>query len=87
MAHRGPGVDTEPAATGRGIHVGLNAVLDARPEIREPINPIEPEKIVGNRIRNLTFGYNETPLLKGLSRIGKGMRVGIVGPVEAARRR
>ena len=65
----------------------LNAVLDARPEIREPVNPVEPEKIVGEiEFRNLSFGYNETPLLKGLSlRIGKGMRVGIVGPVGSGK--
>jgi ATP-binding cassette subfamily B multidrug efflux pump len=65
----------------------LNAVLDASPEIREPVHPVEPEKITGEiEFRNLTFGYKETPLLKDLSlRIGKGMRVGIVGPVGSGK--
>jgi ATP-binding cassette subfamily B multidrug efflux pump len=65
----------------------LNAVLDARPEISEPLDPVETEKIVGEiEFRNLTFGYNDTPLLKGLSlQIGKGMRVGIVGPVGSGK--
>lgn len=65
----------------------LNAVLDARPEISEPLDPVRPERIEGNiEIRDLSFGYTDAYLLKNISlRIGKGMRVGIVGPVGSGK--
>jgi ATP-binding cassette subfamily B protein len=65
----------------------LNAVLDAKATVVEPSEPVELEKINGElEFRNLSFSYNETPLLKGIDlRIGKGMRVGIVGPVGSGK--
>jgi ATP-binding cassette subfamily B protein len=65
----------------------LNAVLDASATVVEPSEPVELEKINGEiEFRNLSFGYNETPLLKAIDlRIGKGMRVGIVGPVGSGK--
>jgi len=65
----------------------LNAVLDARATVVEPSEPVELEKISGEiEFRNLSFRYNETPLLKKIDlRIGKGMRVGIVGPVGSGK--
>jgi ATP-binding cassette subfamily B protein len=65
----------------------LNAVLGARPSIREPSDPVVPERIFGEiEFRDLCFGYNGIPLLKGISlHIGKGMRTGIVGPVGSGK--
>ena len=61
----------------------LNAVLDARPEITEPQQPVDITKLSGEiEFRHLTFGYTEEPLLKDISlRISPGMKLGIVGPV------
>jgi ATP-binding cassette subfamily B protein len=65
----------------------LNEVLDARATVREPADPAKLEKIVGEiEFRDLTFGYNGKALLKGVSlTIGKGTRVGIVGPVGSGK--
>ncbi len=65
----------------------LNEVLEARPTIREPAEPAEVEKISGEiEFRDLSFGYNDKTLLKGISlHIGKGTRVGIVGPVGSGK--
>ncbi len=65
----------------------LNAVLDARPQIREPDNPVDREKMEGEiEFRNLSFGYGDKTLLKGISlHIRKGMRMGIVGPVGSGK--
>ncbi len=65
----------------------LNAVLDARPVIREPANPAEMDKIEGAiEFRDLSFGYDGKSLLKGISlKIDKGMRVGIVGPIGSGK--
>ncbi len=61
----------------------LNEVLDARPTVREPADPAKVGEIVGEiEFRNLNFGYEGKALLKAISlTIGKGKRVGIVGPV------
>jgi ATP-binding cassette subfamily B multidrug efflux pump len=65
----------------------LNMVLDARPVIREPGNPANIGKIEGAlEFRDLSFGYDGKALLKGISlKIGKGMRVGIVGPIGSGK--
>jgi ATP-binding cassette subfamily B multidrug efflux pump len=65
----------------------LNAVLDAGATVREPSDPVEMEKINGEiEFRNLSFSYSDTPLLQGIDlRVGKGMRVGIVGPVGSGK--
>jgi ATP-binding cassette subfamily B protein len=65
----------------------LNEVLNARATVREPSEPVEIEKITGEiEFRNLSFSYNDTPLLQGIDlHIVKGMRVGIVGPVGSGK--
>ena len=52
----------------------LNAVLDAKPVIAEPAQPVEIEKITGEiEFRHLSFGYTAEPLLKDISlRIRRG---------------
>lgn len=61
----------------------LNAVLDAKPEITEPKQPVEITKPAGEiEFRHLSFGYAGELLLKDISlRINPGMKLGIVGPV------
>ncbi len=61
----------------------LNAVLEAKPEIAEPAQPVDIGKLAGDiEFRHLSFGYNRETLLKDISlRISPGMKVGIVGPV------
>lgn len=65
----------------------LNEVLDARATVREPAYPAQIEKIAGEiEFRDLSFGYGDKALLKGISlTIGKGKRVGIVGPVGSGK--
>jgi ATP-binding cassette subfamily B multidrug efflux pump len=65
----------------------LNAVLDARPQVREPAAPADMRKIEGAiEFRGLSFGYDDKTLLKGISlKIDKGMRVGIVGPIGSGK--
>jgi len=61
----------------------LNAVLEAKPEISEPEQPVGIEKLAGEiEFRHLSFGYNNDSLLKDISlHISPGMKIGIVGPV------
>ena len=61
----------------------LNAVLEAKPEIADPAQPVDIGKLAGEiEFRHLSFGYNHETLLKDISlRISPGMKVGIVGPV------
>lgn len=65
----------------------LNHVLEAQAAVREPAAPAEPVAISGAiELRDLTFGYGDEPLLRGISlRIDKGTRVGIVGPIGSGK--
>ncbi len=65
----------------------LNAVLDAKPEIADPLQPVPMEKLAGEiEFRHLTFGYDSEPLLKDISlRIRPGMKLGIIGPVGSGK--
>lgn len=61
----------------------LNAVLDAKPEIEEPAQPVAVQNFSGDiEFRHLSFRYDREPILKDISlRITRGMKVGIVGSV------
>jgi ATP-binding cassette subfamily B protein len=65
----------------------LNAVLNAKPEIAEPLQPVSMEKLAGEiEFRHLSFGYESEPLLKDISlTIRPGMKLGIIGPVGSGK--
>ncbi|MBJ6726158.1 ABC transporter ATP-binding protein [Geomesophilobacter sediminis] len=65
----------------------LGEILDARPVVLEPENPVRPERIEGELdFRELTFSYEQTPMLRGVTlKIAKGERIGIVGVVGSGK--
>jgi ATP-binding cassette subfamily B protein len=65
----------------------LNEIFNAVPVITDPPDPEDPENIEGDiEFRNLSFGYGEDSLLKGISlQVKKGMRIGIVGGVGSGK--
>ncbi|MCL2059226.1 MAG: ABC transporter ATP-binding protein/permease [Oscillospiraceae bacterium] len=63
-------------------------IIDAKPEIDEPVNPAPMEELVGNiSIKNVWFEYDPaTPILKGLSLNAEaGKLLGIVGKTGAGK--
>jgi len=65
----------------------LNEILQAKPVVAEPADPIEPECIRGAiEIRDLSFSYQSTPVLQDISlSIPAGSRLGITGPVGSGK--
>ncbi len=65
----------------------LNHILEARPAVTEPADPIRPEAIRGEiEFRNLSFAYDSLPVLDGISlTVSPGMKVGITGPVGSGK--
>jgi ATP-binding cassette subfamily B protein len=65
----------------------LNEILQAKPLVAEPADPITPEKIQGAiEISNLSFSYQQTPVLHHISlTIPSGSRLGITGPVGSGK--
>ena len=64
----------------------LNEILQARAEVSEPLCPTA-EQISGRiELRNLSFSYGETPLLRDITfTIPAGCRLGVVGPVGSGK--
>jgi ATP-binding cassette, subfamily B, multidrug efflux pump len=65
----------------------LGEILNARSEVAEPSDPVQPGVISGEiEYRDLTFSYGEAEMLKGINlRIPKGARIGIVGVVGSGK--
>jgi len=65
----------------------LFEILDRKPSVPEPIQPIHPEKLDGNiTIRDLRFSYGSREVLHGINLdIRKGEMIGIVGPSGAGK--
>jgi len=65
----------------------LFEILDRKPSVPEPIQPIHPEKLDGNiTIRDLRFSYGSREVLHGINlEIRKGEMIGIVGPSGAGK--
>ncbi|WP_088536833.1 ABC transporter ATP-binding protein [Geobacter sp. DSM 9736] len=65
----------------------LSHILDASPIVKDDRESAEVPRIEGTiEVRNLFFGYEEKPLLRGISlHIRKGMKLGIVGPVGSSK--
>lgn len=62
-------------------------LLATQPEVKNPISPINIPKFSDCiRFENVTFGYNDTPILKNVSfEIKKGTSVAIVGATGAGK--
>jgi ATP-binding cassette subfamily B protein len=65
----------------------LGEILNAKAEVVEPSDPIDPGEIRGEvEFRNLTFSYGTTEMLRGITlKIPAGSRVGIVGVVGSGK--
>lgn len=65
----------------------LNAVLDARATVREPMEPATDTNLKGDiELRNLSFSYQNEPVLQDISlTIPAGSRLGIVGPIGSGK--
>jgi ATP-binding cassette subfamily B protein len=65
----------------------LNEILGAEPQVAEPTDPVAPPTVRGAiELRNLSFAYNDTPLLQEISlSVPAGSRLGIVGPIGAGK--
>ncbi len=65
----------------------LGEILNARPEVAEPVSPVDPGVIAGDiEFRRLSFSYGEAALLRGLDlKVAKGSRIGVVGVVGSGK--
>ena len=72
---------------GRASMERLDQILNTRPQISDPPQPVTPEAIAGEvEFRNVTFAYDGTPVLRGITlRIPPGRTVAIVGPTGAGK--
>lgn len=65
----------------------LGEILNAKAEVVEPTEPVDPGRIEGAiEYRNLTFSYGSSPMLRGINlKVAKGERIGIVGVVGSGK--
>ncbi len=65
----------------------IETILDSRPAIAEPPEPVRPERLRGEiEFRDVSFAYNGVPVLRGINlRIPGGATVAIVGPTGSGK--
>ncbi len=65
----------------------IETILDSRPVIAEPQEPVRPERLRGEiEFRDVSFAYNGAPVLRGINlRIPGGATVAIVGPTGSGK--
>lgn len=68
MAHENGGVAYKCYCPVLCFYKKVEKIFEEEPEIKNPLNPLKPEEFRGHVVfKNVSFKYNETPVLKNIN--------------------